>query len=70
MNPDGTVFETISLTDATVTDLQRATIELGDVNSTSMFADQISFSYQKMTVTAEPSGSTANINGGGAAAIP
>jgi type VI secretion system Hcp family effector len=68
VKPDGAVFETISLTNATVTDLQRATIELGDPNDTSIFADQISFDYQKMTVTAEPSGSTANINGG--TAIP
>jgi type VI secretion system Hcp family effector len=69
VNPDGTVFETIVLSEATVSDLQRATIALGDPNDTSIFADQISFSYQKMVVTAEPSGSTASINAG-TAAIP
>jgi type VI secretion system Hcp family effector len=62
VNPAGTLFERIALQHVTVSDLTRATIDLGDANDTSMFADQISFNYDKMTVTAEPSGSTANLN--------
>jgi type VI secretion system Hcp family effector len=59
---NGTVFETIALDKVTVSDLTRATIDLGDPSDTTIFADQISFNYEKMTITAEPSGTTANVN--------
>jgi type VI secretion system secreted protein Hcp len=55
-------LQTIELTNARVTDLQRATIDMGDTNHTSMLADQISLTFQKLTLTDADGTTTAVVN--------
>jgi type VI protein secretion system component Hcp len=41
-------WQTVTLTNARVVDLERATMQLDDAAKTSMLADTISFVYQKL----------------------
>jgi type VI secretion system Hcp family effector len=46
-----TDWQTVTLTNALVTTVDRNTITLDDSEKTNMFADQIAFTFQKITVT-------------------
>jgi len=53
--PDGSVkeYQTVTLTNALATKVERSTIVLDDAAKTNMFADEITFTFQKMELEDE-----------------